>query len=271
VEASTQWQLALDAAVRYEQVLVPAILGPAARALVDWASLKPGETVLDVGCGTGAATRFAAEQVGPAGRVSGIDVNAGMIAVARSLPLLDGVAIDWQVESAYSIPLSDRSQDVVLCAQTLQFLSERGKALAEMQRVLKPGGRAVLSLWCEIESSPYFQALVEAVSGRIGPETAEGLGAAFNLSNSEEIRRLVSGANFETVEITAKQLDLDLPPLPEFVPRHVQATPMAPGFNAAPERARRAVVRDVAERLAGYQTETGVRVPFRTHLVRAGK
>ena len=76
---STEWQLAREAAQRYEQILVPAILGPAARALVDWSALKGDETVLDVGSGTGAAARYAAELVGSSGRVIGSDVDAGMI------------------------------------------------------------------------------------------------------------------------------------------------------------------------------------------------
>lgn len=89
---SVQWQLAHDAAVRYEQILVPSILGPFARALVDWAQLPAGDTVLDVGCGTGAAARAAAEHVGLAGSVTAIDVNPGMLDVARSLPPVRGAA-----------------------------------------------------------------------------------------------------------------------------------------------------------------------------------
>ena len=64
-------------------------------------------------------------------------------------------------------------------------------------------------------------------------------------------------------------LDLPLPPLPDFVPRHVSATRMAAGFGAAAAEARRAVVDEVTRRLAAYKAGAGVRVPFRTHLIRA--
>src|SRR5690606_7762821 len=175
---SVQWQLAHDAAVRYEQILVPSILGPFARALVDWAQLPVGDTVLDVGCGTGAAARAAAERVGPAGSVTAVDVNPGMLDVARSLPPVRGAPITWREGSAYQLPLPDRSVEHVICAQTLQFLETPGLALAEMHRVLKAGGRVALSVWCPIRENPYFHALVDAVAHYIDPDTAMGLGAA---------------------------------------------------------------------------------------------
>lgn len=55
---SRQWQLAHEAAERYEHILVPAILGPFAQALVKWSALQPDEVVVDIGCGTGAAARL---------------------------------------------------------------------------------------------------------------------------------------------------------------------------------------------------------------------
>lgn len=262
---STQWQLAQDAAERYERVLVPAILGPAAGALVEWSRSSAGESVLDVGCGTGAAARFAAQRVGASGRVVGVDVNAGMLAVARSLS--SATAIEWLEHSAYELPFADGEFDVALCAQTLQFLSDRPRALSEMHRVLKCGGRAVVSLWCELEASPYFDALVRAMATHIGPETAAGLGAAFNLTDVGTIHGLLTAAGFEDVHASVSSLVLDLPSPQEFVPRHVGATPMAAGFAAATEGAREAVVQDVAAQLATYATDQGIRVPFRTHLM----
>ncbi|HWV57417.1 MAG TPA: methyltransferase domain-containing protein [Longimicrobiales bacterium] len=264
---SKHWQLAREAAERYERILVPVILGPAARALVEWAGLRNGESVVDVGCGTGAATRLTAEAVGSSGRVAGVDVNPGMLDVARSAAGVRGAVIEWFEASAYQLPFADGEFNVALCAQTLQFLDDRPQAAAEMYRVLEPGGRVAISFWCDIRENPYFHALVDAVTDNIGAETAAGLGAAFGLSDPETIRALLIESGFENVNVSAKQLDLEVPRLDDFVPRHVSATPMSAGFDAASVEARRAVVQDVSERLAAYQTGEGVRVPFRTHLV----
>lgn len=264
---SKQWQLARDAAERYERILVPAILGPAARVLVERSDLRAGEAVLDVGCGTGAAARFAAEKVGASGRVTGLDVNPGMIDMAQSLPPAAGAAIEWFEQGVYELPFAQGEFDVVLCAQTLQFLDDRPMAMAEMYRVLKPHGRIAVSLWCDIEESPYFDVLVHAVTHHIGAETAVGLRTAFGLSDPETICSLFTEAGFNDLDAMVKQLDLDIPKPADFVPRHVSATPMAEGFQAAPKDAKEAMIQEVSKQLAQYATESGMRVPFRTHLV----
>lgn len=271
MSTSTQWQLARDAAERYERILVPTILGPAARGLVEWSNLCAGEAVLDVGCGTGAATRFAAEKIGASGRAAGVDVNAGMVDIAKSHPPIEGAAIEWFQDSAYQLPFAEGEFDVALCAQTLQFLEDRPRALAEMYRVLKPGGRVAVSLWRDIRENPYFDVLVQAVTHHISAETAMGLRAAFGLTDLNTILTLLSGAGFITPEATVKQLDLDLPILSQFVPQHVSATPMVAGFNAASHEKRQAVIQEVAEKLVAFETRDGVRIPFRMHLVRAMK
>lgn len=97
----------------YQKFFVPMIGAPVADDLVERAGLAPGERVLDVACGTGVVTRLAAEKVGPDGRVAGLDVNAGMLEVARRATP-PGLSIDWYEAAAESIPLSDESYDVVL-------------------------------------------------------------------------------------------------------------------------------------------------------------
>lgn len=263
--ASKDWQLANDAAERYEAILVPSILGPFAKALVDFADLRPGMTVVDVGCGTGAATRFAAEKIGDPAQVTGTDVNAAMLSVAGAR----GRGITWLQEPADQLSMADGSVDAVLCAQSLQFFKDRPAALAEMRRVLKPGGAASISLWCKIDKSPYFDALVRTVAEHISEDTAGGLRAAFNLSDAGDIHELLRGAGFNVIEITVAEIALPLPPAAEFVPRHIGATPMGVGFNAAPEPTQTAIVHAMTEQMRAYAAEDGLSVPFRSHLIRA--
>jgi ubiquinone/menaquinone biosynthesis C-methylase UbiE len=142
-----QFQLSDEAAERYERCAARYILGPWAPLLVNAARPAAGERVLDVACGTGVIARIVAERVGPSGRVIGVDLNPGMIRVARSLPAPIGAPIEWLERSALDLRLEDASFDVVLCQQGLQFFPDKALALREMRRVLDHGGRLALSVW----------------------------------------------------------------------------------------------------------------------------
>jgi SAM-dependent methyltransferase len=148
-----QWQVTAEAAELYERYPARYILGPWAPLLVDAAALARGERVLDVACGTGLVARIAAQRVGPAGRVVGVDLNPGMIAVARSLPAPIATPIEWLERSALDLRLPDASFDAVLCQQGLQFFPDKLVALGQMRRVLVHGGRLALSVWTGI--GPY--------------------------------------------------------------------------------------------------------------------
>ena len=132
-------------AENYERFFVPAIGAPLARELMETAELRPGERVLDVACGTGGVTRLAATRGGPGGSVAGLDVNPGMLAVARSVTPANA-QVQWHEASAEAMPLPDESFDVVLCQLGLQFVPDESAALREMRRGLVPGGRLIMSL-----------------------------------------------------------------------------------------------------------------------------
>ena len=132
-----RWQPSGNAAEIYEKHLVPAIFAYWPPALLSLVSPKPGERVLDIACGTGTVARLAAERVGPKGRVVGLDISAGMLTVARSIPSPAG-QIEWKEADAQLTPFPDGSFDVVTCQLGLQFIPDRAKALREMRRVLIP-------------------------------------------------------------------------------------------------------------------------------------
>jgi len=113
---------------------------------LDLAPVRPGDSILEVGCGTGTLTLAAKRQAGPAGKVYGIDLIPGMIEASRRKAAEAGQEITFQEGSMEHIPFPDSQFDVVLCSFMIFHMSEetRRKGIAEVQRVLKPGGRLLV-------------------------------------------------------------------------------------------------------------------------------
>lgn len=269
---STRYQLGRDAAVRYQDVSVPWIFGPFAEALVERAAPRRGEAVLDLGCGTGAATRPAALAVGRSGRVVGLDLNVGMLEVARNLDAdaeageADAAAIEWLEASAEAIPLPGALFDVVIAGQSLQFPPDTGAVAKEIRRVLKLGGRLAGTVWRAPSASPFYAAEVEAIAARLGIEAAHAFGAGFRLADPAILVEALSGAGLEDVDVGRIDLILDLPHLADWAPRHLASTTVAPALAAAPGIARE-IGADLSQALAEYVTPDGVRVPFSAWLI----
>jgi ubiquinone/menaquinone biosynthesis C-methylase UbiE len=116
------------------------------RQILDLAQLRSGETVLDVGCGTGTQALLARQRVGAAGRVVGIDPSAQMIARARRKAARRGLTAHFEVGAVERPPFPDRSFDVVLSTYMMHVLPDdlKRQGLAEITRVLKPGGRLIV-------------------------------------------------------------------------------------------------------------------------------
>ena len=113
---------------------------------VDHALIKPGDSVLDVGCGTGAVTLMAKNSAGKDGHVYGIDPAPEMIAVARSKAARKGLEIDYRLGVIEALPFTDASLDVVTSSLMIHHLPDdlKVRGLAEIYRVLKPGGRLLV-------------------------------------------------------------------------------------------------------------------------------
>jgi SAM-dependent methyltransferase len=119
-------------------------LEPAARHVVALAAVAPGERVLDLACGTGNAALLAAAA---GARVTGLDAAPRLIDVARARADAAGVDAEFVVGDALSLPFADGSFDAVVSVFGVIFVPDPGAAVAEIVRVLAPGGRALLSAW----------------------------------------------------------------------------------------------------------------------------
>jgi SAM-dependent methyltransferase len=113
--------------------------------LHDLLAVRPGDAVLDVGCGTGADVRALAERVGPTGRVTGVDNSqllideAGTQTAGRELP------VEYRVADAHDLPFPDATFDATRCERVMMHLADPAVALGELIRVTKPGGRLLVA------------------------------------------------------------------------------------------------------------------------------
>jgi ubiquinone/menaquinone biosynthesis C-methylase UbiE len=267
MKTNEQWRITREAAELYERVVVPHILGPWAPSLVDAARLTGGERVLDLACGTGVVTRIAAQLAGPAGRVTGIDLNAGMISVARSLPPAPGAPIEWREGSALAIPLPDASVDVVLCQQGLQFFPDKALAMREMRRVLCRGGRLALSVWSG--TGIYNTIVGEALARFASEEIASLFCASRRVPAKEELERLAVGAGFADVDVRVGRMNIHLPSVDRFVLEHLAGTPVAASIAALGGAARANIGALVRREMERFGDGDGVTYPEESHIVTA--
>jgi SAM-dependent methyltransferase len=122
--------------------------GPVIEAVMKRAELVPGETVLDLGTGTGAVAILAATQVGSTGRIKAVDISPEMLTRAgERVQELQLTNIDLAEGRAEAIPADDRSVDAVVASLSLMYVIDRAAAAMEIARVLRPGGRLVAAVW----------------------------------------------------------------------------------------------------------------------------
>ena len=230
------------AAELYQSFFVPSIATPVAVELLHTAALQHGTRVLDIACGTGAVTRAAAEQVGPTGSVTGVDIAPDMIAVARATPA-GGAPITWHEADAASLPLPDAFYDVGLCQMGLMFIEDRAGALGELYRVLTPGGRVVINTPGRIQ--PLFEAMEQAIVDNLDPKLGAFVSAVFSMHDPSRLANLLGEAGFSDVTSKEYTAAFDLPGPAEFLWSYINLTPMGPLVADAPEEAKAAMERQV--------------------------
>ncbi len=264
-----QWQLDGNSAEAYERYLVPLLFAPGAEVLIDSADLELGEQVLDVACGTGIVARRAAPYVGSDGRVVGLDLNEGMLEVARAASADIEPDITWQHGDALDLPFSDMTFEVVFCQQGLQFISDRAGALREMHRVLELKGRLALNILRPIEHNPGWAVLADVLDQHVGPEGGAMMRSPFAAFSMEDLRALFMEAGFREATITIKIGPVRYPSAEEFLRREAASSPLAGPIGALDEKERRAMIQDLEVALQSHMDDNGVVFPSSTYLALA--
>ncbi len=202
-------------------------LAPVSAVLLGAAELRPGEVVLDVGCGTGPTTWAAARAVGAGGRVYGLDVSAEMLAAAAKAPVGDPGAlapVDWITADAVTwTPEGGASFDVVLSRFGVMFFSDSASAFAHLAEATRPGrGRLAVAVWAKRDESALFavplHAAVGALRARGLDRTTSGVSlddfladdesGPFSLHDPTSLTDLLTSAGWEDVRVSFHLLPL---------------------------------------------------------------
>lgn len=130
--------------------------------------LKPGQRVLDLGTGTGSVAVAAAGLVGPAGKVTAVDISPDMLTLARRRLVASGQTnVDLREGRAEQLPVDDGAFDVLLASLSLMYAIDRAAAAREVRRVLRPGGRLVAAVWATAEQCDIV--LFQQTAGKFAP------------------------------------------------------------------------------------------------------
>jgi ubiquinone/menaquinone biosynthesis C-methylase UbiE len=265
--AETRYQLEGNAPQLYERETVPTLGRPLAELMLAHVALHAGDRLLDAACGTGIVTRVAVQRYGDLRHVVGVDLNAGMLDVARAHTPASRVPIEWRHGDVCALPFPDGSFEVVLCQQGLQFVPDPGAALREMSRVLVPGGRLAFTVFSEVPV--YYAALADALVRHVSADAATSCLSRYTLREATTLRTLVDEAGFGVIEMQVLEVMRRMPASAASVVEAMVRAPYARVVAAVDEDARQAIGQEVSAALHAYRDGDEVLIPHRSHLVQA--
>jgi SAM-dependent methyltransferase len=187
------------------------VLRPVSGRLIAAADPKPGERVIDVGCGCGATTIDFATRVSPSGEVLGLDISQPMLARAREraprhLPirfeLADATVYDFEPEAA----------DLAASRFGVMFFADPIRSFANLRKGLKPMGRLAFACWREAKQNPFFVLPLREAAKHAPPlpETDPEAPGPFALAGEARVRRVLSDAGYADIGFEPHELELDI-------------------------------------------------------------
>lgn len=262
---ATKGQISHNAAEVYEEFFVPALFQPWTEQVAEAAGVQPDQRVLDVACGTGALARAIASQIGSNGVVVGLDINEGMLAVARR----KAPQIDWRHGVAEDLPFEGDRFDAVVSQFGLMFFDDKVTAIKEMVRVLKPGGMLAIAVWDSLQNTPGYAAMVDLLQRLFGQDAADGLRMPYTLGEIPALRALLDRAGIPDGTITTHQGMAHFPSLHSWIHTDIKGWVLADLIDDAQfER----LLTEGERVLQPFVTNGGaVSFPAPAHIVQFGK
>src|SRR5215218_2021411 len=232
--------------------------------LVERVDPMPGQTLLELGAGTGETGFLAASRLGDEGRLITSDFSPQMVRAAEKVARKLGVSnADFRVLDAERIDLEDASVDAVICRWSYMLFSDPLRALRETRRVLRPGGRLAFSTWGEAARNPWMtmSARIVIERGLMQSFSSDGPGV-FALPDAEAIAPLVAEAGFRDVEIEETEMSWRLEDPDElWIFASELQGPVAIAIGELEDEERLTVRKAIEERAAAFAAGNGYELP----------
>ncbi len=259
-----QWDSAAPAWERWDEYL-DANFSFVNYRLVGDARLRKGDSVLDLGCGTGYPAILAAGAVGPEGSVTAVDLSEEMLSVARRKAAGRGIVnIDFKSGDVSELDFAPGSFDAVLSRFCMMFLPDLSSTLAEIAKVLKPGGYLTAAVWSSMEKNPFITIPVKVLSKFTDvPVVAPGSPGIFALARAGDLAARAVKAGF--VEVAEDEMEaVAYFESPEQYLENVKdlAAPFKPLFAALSEDERAKADAGIVAEASRYLVEGEVEFPL---------
>lgn len=256
----------------HHQAAMDKLLDPVLDLVLTQAQLQPGEHVLDIGCGTGASVLAAANAVGAAGHVRGVDISPALLQSARDRAA-GRTEISLLCADAQSEPLGT-GYDALISRFGVMFFEDTPAAFARLAQALKPGARLVMAAWGPAHENPYFMQAAVASREVLGemPKVDRTLPGPFAFEDAARVQKDLAAAGLQDISVTPHRLDLTpAGGLPEFAELSLAIGAAASAvrhFDATPSQI--ATLRTaILARFAEFEKPEGLRIPALINLITA--
>ncbi|MCH8182071.1 MAG: methyltransferase domain-containing protein [Proteobacteria bacterium] len=233
-------------------------LEPAQSLMLDMAALRPGERVLDVACGTGLVSFRIVDAVGEDGAVLGTDISGEMIEAARRLAAERNIGnARFERCDAEDLCLDVEPFDAALCGLGLMYVPDPVKALEEMGRLLKPGGRAGAAVWGARAKCGWAD-IFPITDARVASEVCPMF---FHIGTRDMLARSFAEAGFTDVRSERLEVTLIYSSDDEALAAAFRGGPVALAYNRFDDATKKAVHTEYLRSIAAYRTGEGYEIP----------
>jgi ubiquinone/menaquinone biosynthesis C-methylase UbiE len=229
-------------------------LWPTHDTLLKMASLKPGMRVLEIACGTGLVTMRVADAVAPGGSVFATDIAGEMVAETANQALSKGFDnVETARMEAENLPLEDDSFDVAICALGLMYVPDPVRALAEMCRVVKPGGIVAVTVWGERRNCGWAD-IFPIIDARVKSEVCP---LFFSMGFPNVLSASMETAGLTRIEQTRRTVDMLFPDYVSLLHAQIDGGPVALAAKRFSRATREEVDSAFLASVSGYRQEDG--------------